>query len=272
MVSRVPPGIGNNLFSKIQNKMKEWIVGRNPVFEALKAKRRHFFRLLIANNIQEKGRITEIIKLSHAIKIRIEHVPRDQLNTKGQNHQGIALETSGYTYHSIQDILGKAYELNEAPFILILDSLQDPQNLGTLIRTAEIIGVHGVILPLRRTATITPAVVSSSSGASEHIMISQANLSQMISYLQEQEVWVLGLEDSTDAQELMEINLTGPLAIVVGSEGTGMRSLVRKSCDQLTKLPMRGQIESLNAAVAGSIALYIAWQVRGFTGKQGKTH
>jgi len=250
--------------------MKEWIVGRNPVYEILRAKRRHIFRVLISDNVRHKGRIAEITALCKSRQLKVDRVPRERLDQLGSNHQGIAAETSGYPYSTLLDILESASELGEAPFILILDSLQDPQNLGTLLRTAEIVGVHGAVLPLRRTATITPAVVSASSGASEHIKVAQANLSQSISQLQENNLWVLGLEGTPDAVDPTDIKLGGPLAIVVGSEGSGMRPLVRKSCDQLLKLPMRGQIESLNAAVAGSIALYLAWQDRGFTGRNTK--
>jgi len=148
--------------------------------------------------------------------------------------------------------------------LLILDTLQDPQNLGTLLRTAEVVGVHGVLLPFRRTATVTPAVVNASSGASEHLLVTQVNLAQAITSIKEQDVWVIGLESGPDAQLLEKKALRGPLALVIGAEGEGMRSLVRKSCDQLLRLPMRGRIESLNAAVAGSIALYLAWEARGY--------
>jgi 23S rRNA (guanosine2251-2'-O)-methyltransferase len=145
-----------------------------------------------------------------------------------------------------------------------MDTVQDPQNLGTLLRTAEIVGVQGVLLPYRRTATVTPAVVSASSGASEHLLIAQTNLAQSINTLKESDIWVIGLDGSTSAQPLQQVRLDGPLALVVGNEGQGMRSLVRDSCDILMRLPMQGQIESLNAAVAGSIALYLAWQARGY--------
>ena len=136
-----------------------------------------------------------------------------------------------------------------------------------LLRTAEAVGVHGVLLPFRHTATVTPAVVNSSAGASEHLLIVQVNLAQAIQELKEHDVWVIGLEVGQDAQELSRVRLDGPLALVIGGEGSGMRALVRKSCDNLLRLPMRGKVESLNAAVAGSIVLYLAWQMRGFSTK-----
>jgi 23S rRNA (guanosine2251-2'-O)-methyltransferase len=248
--------------------MKEWIVGRNPVYEVLRAKRRQVFSLKISASAHEKGRLTEIIHFCTKQNVPVARVPRSQLDSMATNHQGVAIETSGYPYQTLKDILERAINLNEAPFILILDTLQDPQNLGTLLRTAEIVGVHGVLLPLRRTATITPAVVSTSSGASEHILVAQSNISQAIQRLKENGVWVIGLDGSPEASGPTEIRLDGPAAFVIGSEGQGMRQLVQKSCDLLLKLPMRGQVESLNASVAGSIALYLAWQARGFTKKQ----
>ena len=144
----------------------------------------------------------------------------------------------------------------------MLDEIQDPQNLGTLMRTAEAVGVHGVILPFRRTAVVTPAVVSASSGAVEHLLITQINLAQAINELKERGAWVVGLEDSEESQPLGDIDLDGDLVIVVGSEGSGMRALTRKLCDHLLRLPMMGKVDSLNAAVAGSIVLYSALQSR----------
>lgn len=244
--------------------MREWIYGRNPTYETLKAGRRQAFRLNIAVGSQEKGRLAEIIRICAQKHIDLERVPRQRLDTLGNGHQGVALEVSGYPYCVLQEILERASQRHEKPFILILDTLQDPQNLGTLLRTAEIVGIHGVILPLRHTVTVTPAVVNASSGASEHLLVAQANLVQAITLLKEAGVWVVGLDSSEMAVPPGEVHLDGALALVVGSEGEGMRALVRDSCDWLLRLPMRGKIDSLNAAVAGSVALYLAWQARDF--------
>jgi 23S rRNA (guanosine2251-2'-O)-methyltransferase len=243
--------------------MREWITGRNPVYETLRARRRTCFHLLIAQGVQEKGRLLEILQFSQQRRVPIEHVPRPRLDAIAEGHQGVALEVSAYPYCALQDILSLAEARSEAPFLLILDALQDPQNLGTLLRTAEGVGVHGVLLPLRHTATITPAVVSASSGASEHLLIAQANLAQAIAALKETGVWVVGLHGGREAEPAGRVRLDGPIALVVGSEGQGMRPLIRESCDILMRLPMRGKVESFNAAVAGSIALYLAWQARG---------
>ena len=242
--------------------MKEWLSGRNPVYETLRAHRRQFFRLWVAEGVQDKGHLDEIRLLCARMKCPVEYVPRSRLDSIAENHQGLALEASHYPYSNVVDMFDLAEERSEAPFLLILDTLQDPQNLGTLLRTAEVVGVHGVLLPLRRTATVTPAVVHASSGASEHLLIAQLNLAQAIASLKEKDVWVVGLEGSLQAQDASRIRLDGPLALVVGNEAEGMRSLVRSSCDLLMRLPMRGQVDSLNAAVAGSVALYFALQQR----------
>lgn len=244
--------------------MREWIYGRNPVYEVLRAGRRQAFQLFVAEGIQLKGRLLDILNLVEIRNIPSMLVPRANLERIHVNHQGVALETSGYRYATLADMISRAVQSSEPPLMLILDSLQDPQNLGTLLRTGEIVGVHGVLLPYRRTATITPAVVNASSGASEHLQITQVNLAQAIAALKELGVWVIGLESNPEAQAIGEVDLNMPLAIVVGGEGEGLRPLVRKSCDLLIHLPMRGQIESLNAAVAGSVALYFAWETRGF--------
>jgi 23S rRNA (guanosine2251-2'-O)-methyltransferase len=244
--------------------MREWISGRNPVYETLRAGRRHCFRLMVAQGTHEKGRLAEILHITQNKRIPIEQAPRARLDAMGDGHQGVSLEVSAYPYCALQDIMALAEGRSEPPFLLILDALQDPQNLGTLLRTAEGVGVHGVLLPLRHTVTVTPAVVSASSGACEHLLIAQVNLAQAIQLLKESGVWVVGLEGREQAERIDRVRLDGPLALVVGSEGQGMRSLTRDSCDVLVQLPMRGQVDSLNAAVAGSIALYLAWQARKF--------
>jgi len=242
--------------------MKEWIVGRNPVYEVLRAHRREVFRLLIATGVEEKGRLLEILSLAPQRRLTVERVNRQRLDGIDENHQGIALEASGYPYAALPDIIELAETRQQPLFVLVLDMLQNPQNLGTVLRSAEAVGVHGVLMPLRRAAGVTPAVVHASSGASEHLLVAQANLAQAIDTLKETGAWVIGLAGEEDAQPAARVRLDGPLALVLGNEGEGMRQLVRQKCDMLLKLPMRGQIESLNAAVAGSIVLYMALAAR----------
>lgn len=242
--------------------MRAIIYGRNPVYETLRANRREVFRLQLAEGVQERGRLKEILDLAASRKIPVEQVPRSRLDKFGDSHQGVALEVSGYPYVALEDILEAASQRRQDLFVLLLDTLQNPQNLGTLIRTAEAVGVHGVVIPTHRAAEITPAVVSASAGASEHMLVAQANLAQAIQVLKDADAWVVGLDESPESREPSDIRLDGPLAVVVGSEGEGLRPLVKSSCDFLLRLPMQGRIASLNASVAGSVALYLAYLVR----------
>ena len=242
--------------------MKEFIYSRNAVYETLRARRRQVFRLLIAEGAQEKGRLAEILQMAGERKIPVLRAPRTGLDKIHPAHQGVILEASGYPYRNLEDILDLAKERGEALFVLILDTLNDPQNFGTLLRTAEAVGVHGVLLPLARTVAVTPAAVNASSGASEHLLIAQANLSQVIDTLKEANTWVVGLDESPESRLPSDVRLDGGLGLVVGSEGQGLRPLVKSKCDFLLRLPMQGQVESLNAAVAGSVALYLAYLTR----------
>ena len=242
--------------------MKEFIYSRNAVYETLRAKRRQVFSIEIAEGAQEKGKIEKILKLAKEQKSKVSKVPRGKLDRVHENHQGVIAEVGGYPYSDVIEILEGARQKSELPFVLILDSLQDPQNFGTLLRTAEAVGIHGVVIPLARTVEVTPAVVNASSGASEHLLIAQSNLSQAIDALKDAETWIVGLDQHGVRMEANSRHLRGAVGLVVGSEGEGLRELTRKKCDILLKLPMRGEIESLNAAVAGSVALYLAYLAR----------
>lgn len=245
--------------------MQEMLYGRNPVYECLRAGRRHVFKLVLAEGARKGGTLAEAAELARQRGVPIQAVDRRRLDRLGKSvhHQGIVAEVSEYPYASMQDVLARAAERDEPPWLLLLDCLQDPQNLGTLLRTAEVVGVHGLVLPERRAASVTPAVVSASSGASEHALIVQVtNLVRAMGELKESGVWIAGLEAVPGATQVWQADLKGPLAVVVGSEGRGMRRLVRETCDYLVDLPMRGQINSLNAAVAGSVVLYEAARQR----------
>ena len=220
----------------------------------------------MAQGAEIKGRLKEILSISEKMNLPVRKVDRNKLDSIATNHQGVALHASAYPYDDLQGLLSHSKSLmdsfHEPALFLLLDTIQDPQNLGTLLRTAEAIGIHGVVIPAHRAAAVTPAVVHASSGASEHLHIAQANLVQAINVFKELDIWVMGLEEANNAQPIETVDLGGALALVVGSEGYGLRELVRRSCDLLLRLPMRGRIESLNAAVAGSIALYQAFQAR----------
>lgn len=245
--------------------MTELLYGRNAVREALRARRRSFSRLLVSAGAQEVGTLEDALRLAGQQGVPVERVERQVLDKRlrDANHQGMLLEASDYPYAEVDDCLNRADEQHEPALLLLLDHLQDPQNVGTLLRTAEVVGAHGVLLPTRRAAGVTPSVVNASSGATEHLLIAAiGNLAQTMVSLQRSGLWVVGMDEDETAQPLEAIDFTLPLALVVGAEGAGLARLTRERCDFLLRLPMRGQIGSLNAAVAGSIALYHGWRAR----------
>src|SRR5947209_4160251 len=237
----------------------ELLYGRNAVREALRAGRRRFRRLIIAERAREGGGgLRDILDEARRAGVAVLEAPRQQLDhaAPGVNHQGVMLEAEAYPYVDFAD-LAEPPGGGRPPLYLALDQLQDPQNVGTLLRTAEAVGVDGILIPEHRAAAVTPAVVNASSGATEHLRIAPVtNLARSLERLKEAGVWVAGLEGVPEAGPLDEADLRGALALVVGSEGGGISRLVRERCDFLVRLPMRGRIASLNAAVAGSIALY----------------
>jgi 23S rRNA (guanosine2251-2'-O)-methyltransferase len=221
---------------------------------------------MVAKGVDERGTLSDILEVAYRDGIAVDRVPRSSLDQESHYHQGLAAIVDPYPYVSLTDILDQASRLDEPPLVLLLDLLQDPQNFGSLLRTAEAVGVHGVIIPKRRGVGVTEGVVRASSGACEHLLIACDNIVEAIKQFKAAQVWLVGLESDPQAQRLEEVDLSGSLGLVVGSEGKGMRRLVRESCDFLVQLPMRGRVESLNAAVAGSIALYAIWKTRGYQG------
>ena len=237
----------------------EIIYGRHPVLEALRGNQ-PISRILLARGARTKGPVGEILDRARAGNIPVQWVDRTQLDNMARNHQGVVAAVPAFRYAIVDDMLALARQRNERPLLLVLDQVQDVHNLGTLIRTAEAVGVHGVIIPARRTAGVTPAVHKSSAGAVAHLLVAQVtNLVRTLKDLKEQGLWVVGLDVAGD-QDYDDLDWAMPAAIVVGSEGRGLGRLVRETCDILVRLPMRGKIDSLNAAVAGSIVLYVAWR------------
>lgn len=246
--------------------MAEVLYRRNTVLEALKAGRRRFLRLWLQAGAAEVDEVARAaarqgVPTQTADKGRLTHLAGDS------SHQGVALEASPYPYSSVEAILARAGQQGEAPFILLLDLVHGPQNVGLLLRTAEACGVHGVIVQARRAPDISPQVVVFSAGAAEHLLIAQVtNLVQTIKGLKQSDVWIMGLDLQPDAEPINAVDLDRPLGLVIGHEGSGLRRLVRDNCDVLIKLPMRGRVASLNAATAGAIALYEAWRARDYHG------
>lgn len=247
-----------------RRKAQDLLYGRNPVLETLRANRREFHTLFLQENLEPSPIVKEILERAGKLSLPVEQYSRQNLDLRVKNHQGVLLQASPYPYVELVEILAYAQTRSEPTLVLLLDQLKDPQNFGTLLRTADAVGVHGVLLPARHTVNVTPAVVNVSSGASEHLRVSKVNLAQAMRTLKDKDVWLVGLERSETSQRIDQVDLRGPIGLVVGSEGDGLRPLVRNSCDFLVNLPMRGQVESLNAAVAGSLALYRIWEQQGY--------
>ncbi len=246
--------------------MRETLYGRHAVRESLRAERRDVYRLILAEGLVGNPIIDEILALAKERRIPVETMARRYMDSLvgDENHQGVALDVSDYPYASLYDMLDLAQERQEAPLILLLDLVQDIRNLGSLLRTLEAAGGHGVVIQGRRAAGVTPGAVNVSSGAVEHMLVAQVtNLSQAMAQLKDAGLWIAGLEDVYGAQSYTIVDLTGPLGLVVGSEGEGLRRLVRERCDYLLSIPMRGRINSLNASVAGSLVLYEVLRQRG---------
>jgi len=229
------------------------------VRELLRAGRRTVSGLSLLQTRKPSPDLKEIEALAVQAKIPINYVSRQQLDqaTDSRNHQGVMAETSAYPAVDFDDLIKTAKTGPEPAFILLLDHIQDPQNLGSLLRTAEAIGVHGVVIPSDRAASVTPAAVRASAGASEWMRVSVVtNLVRTMKVLQDEGFWLTGLEAMPEAQRAADIDLTGLTGLVVGSEGKGMGRLVRETCDFLMKLPMQGHVTSYNASVAGAMAMY----------------
>ncbi len=247
--------------SQDEVRTEEWLYGRNAVRESLRAGRRRPQRLLIAEGADRGEVIAEIRNRAARAGAVVEETRRDDLDlvTEGANHQGVCLLTGRYEYVALPDLLAPP----ESGIYLVLDSLQDPQNLGTVLRTAEAVGVRGVVIPQHRAAQVTPAVVNASAGAVEHLRVAQVvNLVRSLGELKASGAWVIALENTPESVPLWETRLDGAVALVVGSEGGGIRRLVLEQCDVVASLPLLGHVESLNAAAAASVALYEALRQR----------
>jgi len=240
----------------------EIIVGRNPVLEALRAGR-PIHKIMLARNASRHGVVAEILHLAQNDGIPVEYVPDAVLQQTGSpKHQGIIACAAAKDYVSLDDLLAVSREKGEPPLYCILDGVEDPQNLGAIIRTAEASGIHGVIIRSRRAAGMTAAVAKASAGAVEYLPVARVvNITQSILTLQKQGIWVAGI-DATGNVDYRQLDVTGPFALVIGGEGQGLSELVRKKCDFLARIPMRGKIGSLNASVAAALVMYEAFHQR----------
>ncbi len=242
--------------------MQEKLAGVNSIMEAMRGKRR-VHKIFIQEGRGGK-RIENLIKLAHKKGVFCQQVDKQRLDGMytTANHQGVVALVDGYQYSSPEEILEQAALKGEPPFVLILDGIEDPQNMGAIIRTAECAGVHGVIIPQHNTVEMTAAVVRASAGAVEHMMVTRVtNLVNCIKDLKKQGLWVVGAD--LDGDSYCHASIPSPTALVVGGEGKGIRKLVRENCDMLVSIPMSGEITSLNASVAAGIIIYEVIRQRG---------
>lgn len=237
------------------------ICGRNPVLEAVRSGR-EIDRLLIAHGISG-GSVTAIIAKCKAKGVLIKEISPQKLDyyCGGANHQGVAVMLASQEYSTVDDIMSLADSRNEKPFIIICDGLEDPHNLGAVIRTAEATGVHGVIIPERRSASLNATVAKAACGALEYVPVARVtNIASTIDMLKERGVWVFGAD--MDGEDYTKTDFDVPCAIVIGNEGKGIGTLTAKKCDKIISLPMLGKINSLNASVASGILMYEAVRKR----------
>ena len=249
--------------------MPEFLYGHWAVIEAMRAGKRKLHALMIHERAERRGSIGDAVTMAEEHGVPVQRVQRrilDDLAQRG-NHQGLVMRVGAYPYCDIEDILDLAARRREKPFVLLLDLLKDPQNVGALIRVSDAVGAHGIVIQERRSVAVTPAVVNASSGAVEHVNVAQvSNLVNAMKSLKERDIWLVGLDVGANIPPLDKTDLNMALGLVMGSEGEGLRRLTRDTCDLLLTLPMRGEVGSLNVATAGAIALYAAWSARGWQG------
>jgi 23S rRNA (guanosine2251-2'-O)-methyltransferase len=233
------------------------IYGINPVLEALKAHPSEIEQILISSGRKRIEKLTALAKKSSA---KIEYRPKEELNTISSTtkHQGIVAILSSFSYKLIRDIIERWRSTGEKALIVVLDGIQDPHNLGSIIRTANACGVHGIVIPKDRAAGVTSAVVKASAGATEHIPVARVtNIVTALKTFREEGIWIVGAAGGEKMSIYSDdFNSTMDLAVVIGGEGKGIRPLVKKQCDFLVSIPMRGEVESLNASVSAAVVLY----------------
>ena len=237
------------------------IEGRNPIIEALKNNRS--IEKIMVNKASKEGSIKKILAMAKENKVIIQEVDRHKLDEMSESHahQGVIAITSDYRYYDLDEILEIPKERGEDPVFIILDGITDPHNLGSIIRTADAVGAHAVIIPKRRSVQITPIVAKASAGAVEYLPVCKVtNIVNTIKTLKENGLWIAAVD--MDGQTFYQQNLGGPLGLVVGSEGEGISRLVKQNCDFTVSMPMSGNVTSLNASVAGGILLYEVYRQR----------
>ncbi|WP_163102736.1 23S rRNA (guanosine(2251)-2'-O)-methyltransferase RlmB [Peribacillus alkalitolerans] len=240
---------------------QEIIMGRNPVLEALKSER-DINKIMIAEGSQ-KGSMQQIIAIANERKVFLQFVPKKKIDQMVEgNHQGVIAQVAAYQYAELDDLFAVATKRNEAPFFLILDELEDPHNLGSIMRTADATGAHGIIIPKRRAVGLTSTVAKASTGAIEYIPVARVtNLSRTVEELKDRGLWIVGT-DAKGSDDYRNLDGNMPIGIIIGSEGKGMSRILKEKCDFLIHMPMVGKVTSLNASVAAGLLMYEVYRKR----------
>ncbi|PLT35353.1 23S rRNA (guanosine(2251)-2'-O)-methyltransferase RlmB [Bacillus sp. V5-8f] len=240
---------------------EEYIIGRNPVLEALRSQR-DINKIWIAEGSQ-KGQMQQIIGIAKERQVMVQFVPKKKVDQMSDgNHQGVIAQVAAYSYAELDDLFARAEERNEAPFFLLLDEIEDPHNLGSIMRTADAAGVHGIIIPKRRSVGLTATVAKLSTGAIEYIpVVRVTNMARVIDEIKERGVWIVGT-DAKGKDDYRSMDGAMPIGLVIGSEGKGMGRLIKDKCDFLIRLPMAGHVTSLNASVAAGLLMYEVFRKR----------
>ncbi|MBH0158890.1 23S rRNA (guanosine(2251)-2'-O)-methyltransferase RlmB [Fictibacillus sp. 5RED26] len=245
-----------------EQKEQELIIGRNPVMEVLRSGR-DINKIFVGEGSQ-KGPVSTIVSMAKKQNVLVQYVPKQKLDSLsgGGNHQGVIAGVAAYSYAEIDDLFKIAEERGEEPFFILLDELEDPHNLGSIMRTADAVGAHGIIIPKRRSVGLTATVAKASTGAIEYIpVVRVTNLVQTMKELRDRGMWFAGA-DMKGKDDYRQAKWDMPLGLVIGSEGKGMGRLVSETCDFLVQLPMKGKVTSLNASVAASLLMYEVYRNR----------
>lgn len=252
------------LKSDMEQQNKQLIMGKNPIIEAINSER-PINKIYISEGINSAS-LKNLFSLLKEKKIVIQYVPRKKLDqmADGANHQGVIAEVAPYDYHELYDLVAKTKATKPLPFFVMLDGIEDPHNLGSILRTADVTGVDGVIIPKRRSVGLTSTVAKTSAGAIEYIPVSRVvNLAQTVDYLKAEGFWIVGTDASAN-QSYFELDYKIPICLVIGSEGKGISRLIKDKCDFFVKMPMAGHVNSLNASVAAGIIMYEVYKQRSF--------
>ncbi|MFC4736695.1 23S rRNA (guanosine(2251)-2'-O)-methyltransferase RlmB [Bacillus daqingensis] len=248
-------------------KDTDYVIGRNPVLEALRGDRT-VHKVLVADTA--KGQISQIQKLCREKKVQLQNVPKqkiEQIAGNGKAHQGVLAFLAAFEYADMETLFERAEKKNEAPFFLLLDELEDPHNLGSILRTADASGAHGVIIPKRRAAALTATVAKASAGAIEYVpVVRVTNMAKTMDELKDRGLWFVGT-DASGREDYRSVDLDMPVGLVIGSEGRGMSRLVKEKCDFLVQIPLLGKVTSLNASVAASLLMYEVFRRRTVAGE-----